>query len=266
MGSYLVVANQTLGGDALATHLRRVIDADPAPRFVVLAPVSVPAPVDLGGAMGVMSGIAVIDTATQDQLRAAAQQRLDVLLAWFRDAGVPAEGTVAGDPLAAMDAAVATRSFDEIIVSTLPARLSQWLKLDLVHRASRRFATPVTTVTAGPADQLPAPEPRSPASASAPAPAPPTPAPVPAPAATTGPASTGRRVVMADSVYKIIELVGTSTESWEQAAAAAVAKASQTLRDLRVAEISQLDMVIEDGAVITYRAKVKVSFKYEGDD
>ena len=71
---------------------------------------------------------------------------------------------------------------------------------------------------------------------------------------------------MAESVYKIIELVGTSTESWEKAAEAAVAKASQTLRDLRVAEIAELDMVIADGAVTAYRAKVKVSFKYDGED
>ena len=70
---------------------------------------------------------------------------------------------------------------------------------------------------------------------------------------------------MSESVYKIIELVGTSSESWEKAAAAAIAKASQTLRDLRVAEISELDMVIDDGAVVAYRAKVKVSFKYEGE-
>lgn len=68
---------------------------------------------------------------------------------------------------------------------------------------------------------------------------------------------------MAESVYKVIELVGTSSESWERAAAAAVEKASRSLRDLRIAEISQLDMQIEDGAVRAYRAKVKVSFKYE---
>ena len=70
---------------------------------------------------------------------------------------------------------------------------------------------------------------------------------------------------MGESVYKIVELVGTSTESWEKAAAAAVATASLTLRDLRVAEVSELDMVIDDGAVAAYRAKIKVSFKYEGD-
>ena len=69
---------------------------------------------------------------------------------------------------------------------------------------------------------------------------------------------------MAESVYKIIELVGTSTESWEKAAAAAVKKASETLRDLRVAEVSQLDIHMKDGKIETYRAKVKVSFKYTG--
>ena len=69
---------------------------------------------------------------------------------------------------------------------------------------------------------------------------------------------------MPDTVYKIIELVGTSTESWEKAAANAVAKAAETLRDLRIAEVSQLDMHIKDGKVEAYRAKVKVSFKFEG--
>jgi len=70
---------------------------------------------------------------------------------------------------------------------------------------------------------------------------------------------------MADSVYKVIELVGTSTDSWEQAAQAAVTQAGKTLRDLRIAEVSELDLVIEDGKVSAYRAKVKVSFKFEGN-
>jgi dodecin len=69
--------------------------------------------------------------------------------------------------------------------------------------------------------------------------------------------------IMAESVYKIIELVGTSTESWEKAAAAAVARAGQSVRDLRIAEVAQLDMQIKDGVVERYRAKVKLSFKYE---
>ncbi len=71
-------------------------------------------------------------------------------------------------------------------------------------------------------------------------------------------------VTMAESVYKVIELVGTSTESWEKAASAAVERATQSLRDLRIAEVVELDMHIENGKVLAYRAKVKVSFKYEG--
>ena len=74
-----------------------------------------------------------------------------------------------------------------------------------------------------------------------------------------------REKTMAESVYKIIELVGTSTELWEKAAAAAIERAGKSLRDLRIAEVAQLDMQIADGKVEAYRAKVKVSFKYEGD-
>lgn len=69
---------------------------------------------------------------------------------------------------------------------------------------------------------------------------------------------------MAESVYKVIELVGTSPESWEKAGAAAVARAAESLRDLRVAEVTEQDMVIENGRVTAFRTKVKVSFKYEG--
>jgi flavin-binding protein dodecin len=71
---------------------------------------------------------------------------------------------------------------------------------------------------------------------------------------------------MAESVYKIIELVGTSTESWEKAAVAAVEMAAKSLRDLRIAEVVELDVQLEDGKVRAYRAKVKVSFKFEGTD
>ncbi len=71
---------------------------------------------------------------------------------------------------------------------------------------------------------------------------------------------------MAENVYKVIELVGTSTDSWEKAAAAAVEIASKTLRDLRIAEIVELDMQLQDGKVRTYRARVKLSFKYKGGD
>ena len=74
----------------------------------------------------------------------------------------------------------------------------------------------------------------------------------------------GKERVMGESVYKVIELVGTSPESWEKAAKAAVDRAGKTLRDLRIAEVAELDMQIEGGKVVAYRAKVKVSFKYEG--
>ena len=70
---------------------------------------------------------------------------------------------------------------------------------------------------------------------------------------------------MPDSVYKVIELVGTSRESWEAAAKTAVERAGKHLRDLRIAEVVELDMQMKDGKVDTYRAKVKVSFKYESD-
>ena len=69
---------------------------------------------------------------------------------------------------------------------------------------------------------------------------------------------------MSDSVYKIITLIGTSTVSWEKAAAAAVEQASKSLRDLRIAEVEELDMRLEDNKIVAYRAKVRLSFKYEG--
>lgn len=71
---------------------------------------------------------------------------------------------------------------------------------------------------------------------------------------------------MGDSIYKVIELIGTSPESWEKAAQVAIDRAAQSLRDLRIAEVSELDMQLDDGKVVAYRAKVKVSFKYEGGD
>ena len=71
---------------------------------------------------------------------------------------------------------------------------------------------------------------------------------------------------MTDSIYKVIQLVGSSSTSWEEAAKNAVEKAGQTLRDLRVAEIEKLDMKVEDGKVTSYRARVNLSFKYGGGD
>ena len=66
-----------------------------------------------------------------------------------------------------------------------------------------------------------------------------------------------------ESTYKVVQLIGSSSESWEQAAANAIAKAAKSLRDLRIAEVLEMDLQIEDGKVIAYRTKIKVSFKYE---
>jgi flavin-binding protein dodecin len=70
---------------------------------------------------------------------------------------------------------------------------------------------------------------------------------------------------MSDSIYKVIEIVGTSSESWEAATRSAVETASKTLRDLRVAEVEKLDVTIEDGKVSRFRARLSISFKYESD-
>ena len=69
---------------------------------------------------------------------------------------------------------------------------------------------------------------------------------------------------MSDSVYKVIELIGTSSNSWEEAAKKAVERATKTLRDVRIAEVAELDMKVEDNKVAMYRARVRVSFKFEG--
>ena len=71
---------------------------------------------------------------------------------------------------------------------------------------------------------------------------------------------------MSDSMYKVIELIGSSTESWEQAAKSVVEKAAKHLRELRVTEVAEQDLVIENGKVVAYRTKVKVSFKYQGKE
>jgi flavin-binding protein dodecin len=253
VASFLLVANQTLGGESLAAYLRRVIQSDAAAQFVVVVPMATAVPVDPGAVLG----MGFVDAELIDHLEHDARERLKVLLEWFRDAGVRAAGRVVqGDPLAAMERVAQSHHLDEIVISTLPAGVSQWLRQDLVHRARRRFGIPITTIIGTASDRtFP-----SGAADNAPLDA----------LESAGPSAVPTRdregVAMSESVYKIIELVGTSTDSWEKAAAAAVATASRTLRDLRVAEIAQLDLVITDGAVSAYRAKLKVSFKYEDDE
>ena len=73
-----------------------------------------------------------------------------------------------------------------------------------------------------------------------------------------------RKPRAADGVYRVIDVIGTSTQSWEDAASNAVSTASKSLRDLRIAEVSKLDMKVEGGKVVAYRARVQLSFKYEG--
>jgi len=77
---------------------------------------------------------------------------------------------------------------------------------------------------------------------------------------------TGKEAIMADSIYKVIQLVGSSDKSWEEAAKNAIEKAGKTLRDLRIAEVEKLDMKVEDGKVVAYRARVNLSFKYGGGE
>jgi flavin-binding protein dodecin len=222
----LIVANRTASTPRLIEAVRRRAEASPCD-FALLIP-------------------DVIDRKEADWTLETAQRLLRPA------ARGTVEGLVGGpDPFESVKEAVHEGKFDEIIISTLPERISQWLRMDLVRRVSRKFEMPITTVIGTANDELLPPAERLVSSN--------------APEAASSPKSNGKRVLMGESVYKIIELVGTSTDSWEKAAAAAVTKASKTLRDLRVAEIAQLDLVIDNGVVSAYRAKVKVSFKYEGE-
>ena len=242
MGSYLVVANRTLGGETLWRHITGVLAADPTSTWFVLAPVAIPTvlPTDFGGVMG---GIAGIDADSQAISEQDARTRVDHLVRSLASCGVDAAGaTVLGDPLSRIRQLADELHVDEIVVSMLPTRASRWFRADLVRRITRKVAVPVVALTA--------PDTNTHQAGHAPA------------ASEPEPEASEARHNVSESVYKIIELVGTSTESWEKAAASAVTTAAQSLRDLRVAEIAELDLVIDDGAVTAYRAKLKVSFKY----
>lgn len=256
MSGYVVVANRTLGGEELTRQLGERIASDKSARFRVVVPVAPPSLglFEVGGAMG---GMPVVDLESREEAKRLAGARLDELLAWFRAVGVHADGAlVTGDPVASIERAVSDTQASEVLISTLPAPLSKWLRLDLPQRLRRRVDVPLTVIESGtdslgeaehrvddPRDTTPV------ASTSSPDPA--------------ARAEASEKRTMGESVYKIIELVGTSTESWEKAAAAAVLTASKSLRDLRVAEVVQLDLVVNEGEVAMYRAKVRVSFKYQ---
>lgn len=135
MRRYLVVANQTLGGDHLADKVRQCVAEGPA-RFHILVPATQPQ-----------------DHAvwTEGEARALAQQALDRALERFRQLGADADGEVGDEsPLEAIGDAVRDQEFDEIILSTLPPGMSRWLRQDLPHRVERSFEIPVTHVVGQP--------------------------------------------------------------------------------------------------------------------
>ncbi len=154
MGRYLVVANQTLGGDQLMAEVRRRAAAGPSSFYVVVP--STPL-ADAGGRLADVGGAAhgavpppSGATAAEDEHRATlvAQSRLNQALAQLRSEGLDARGDIGDpEPLTAIEDALAVQQFDEIIISTLPSGLSHWLRMDLPQRVERKFKLPVTTVT-----------------------------------------------------------------------------------------------------------------------
>jgi hypothetical protein len=154
MHQYLVVANQTLGGDELLAAIRDRMARGPA-EFWVLVPAT-PA-THLVNEFGALSGYFPIsaellhaaDVEARDQGVAVAKANLDTELQRLRDAGATVDGAVGDpDPMKAIGNAVAQRRFDEIILSTLPPGVSRWLALDLPHRVKRKIDVPLTVITA----------------------------------------------------------------------------------------------------------------------
>jgi GABA permease len=145
MAKYLMVANQTLGGDQLKEEVRRRVAAGPS-SFYVLVPNT--HPVDISW----MVRPTAADLSSPEEERRAeltAQARLHQALDQLRAEGVEAQGDLGDpDPLTAIGDVLAEERFDEIIISTLPAGVSRWLGMDLPHRAERKFRLPVTTITA----------------------------------------------------------------------------------------------------------------------
>lgn len=155
MRRYLIIANQTLGGQELADAVReRVAAAGPSEFRVVVpaTPVTHLEPAYL--AMPVMGGLPAV-SGSAEEARTVARTRLDAAVAGLRAIGATVDGEVGDpDPLRAAEAAMASGEFDAIIVSTLPTRLSRWLRQDLPHRLEHRFHKPIIQVT--PAEPPPA--------------------------------------------------------------------------------------------------------------
>ncbi len=157
MPRYLVVANQTLGGEKLAEEIRHRI-AQGVSSFYVLVP-HVPVEdagvgvglgdADTGVSPDVLAGLPARQADAERRADQESQKRLEQLLEAIRAAGADAAGDVgASDPVAAVEESLTEGPFDEIIVSTLPAGVSRWLRMDVPSRIERRFKLPVTTVTA----------------------------------------------------------------------------------------------------------------------
>jgi hypothetical protein len=146
MRRYLIVANQTLGADELSKAVADRSAAGPA-EFWILVPATqmtdLASPAFLPG----MGGVPIPVHASLEESEALARSRLDAALERLRSAGVTVGGDVGDpDPFLAIEHTLATRQFDEIVVSTLPARLSRWLRQDLPSRVERKFHVPVTHV------------------------------------------------------------------------------------------------------------------------
>ncbi|HKA96237.1 MAG TPA: hypothetical protein VKD66_08215 [Streptosporangiaceae bacterium] len=156
MRKYLVVANQTLQAAELREELRTRISAGPC-SFFVLVPDTKAADYDAVAAGGVLPQPGMwwwatnyARPATDEEATTQAQQRLSLMLAALAAMGVPVDGDLGSSrPLAAMERVLTGHQFDEIIVATLPRRVSRWLGADLPHQAERRFGLPVTTIITG---------------------------------------------------------------------------------------------------------------------
>jgi GABA permease len=146
MGRYLIVANQTLGGDELVELVKKRAKAEPSEFFIVVPATPVMEMVVGAEAMSVIGG-STVAISTPEHARELAQERLDVALAQLAEAGAKVEGHV-GDrnPMRAVETAMKGRKFDEIIVSTLPRRVSRWLRQDLPRRLENKTQLPVTHV------------------------------------------------------------------------------------------------------------------------
>lgn len=147
MRRYLVVANQTLTGDELVQVITRCAEAQPS-EFVIVAPATPVLELWVEAAAMPYGGLA-FEPSSAEQARELAQERLDSALAQLQAVGASVEGQVGDrDPVRAVEAALGAGQFDEIIVSTLPRRISKWLHQDLPHRLEQKFGLPVTHVTA----------------------------------------------------------------------------------------------------------------------